>query len=373
MEPLLDSLDHSVLEWPREETQGVWIRGDMTWRWTARGDDAPACPGCAAPLSETDGDELRCGSCDATTHTQVVPEAIRARLGNTVWFIGGSPELERPTEAVAPVVLRCPACDAGLSLGPDEKQIAECIYCRSQVHIPDAVWRQLHPTETVVPWTLRLEGPSDAARHQERQELREREREADERAEKLGRQRRAEARPTAPKPEAVSVPEEEAPRLRFVAWFLTGSAILWIGLSAVAYFSGAEVLGLSLRALFGVTGFVWLLAWLAGNAFAIRRAHLSWFYALRMSWVMALVTAVPVVGVFVSLLISRIHFDDTEPSDPGAPLRRHVPEGEVRRNPSGSGRPLALLYLFSGVFFTLLISTLTGHSLGELAELLSDD
>ena len=65
-------------------------------------------------------------------------------------------------DASQPVVLPCPQCGAPLHITSDSARTLPCEYCKTDVYLPDDLWRRLHPMKTMAPWFVRFEGASRA-------------------------------------------------------------------------------------------------------------------------------------------------------------------------------------------------------------------
>jgi cation transport ATPase len=91
--------------------------------------------------------------------------------------------------------MRCPSCAAGLTIALDRQRVTPCEYCGVSVHIPNAVWRQLHPVRTVTEWYVGFEGESagQRAKREEREERKRKRREDKENKKRKAEKRSADA------------------------------------------------------------------------------------------------------------------------------------------------------------------------------------
>jgi hypothetical protein len=157
---LLRDLADAVEErWPNPKAADTVTVGDLTWRWTATPAPGPRCIACdAEPEPPERGQDLVC-ACGAVTPYRDPPAALR-RLVSAVY----GAEVAPAAPASAPVAMGCPQCGAGLTVTAAWQRMSPCSFCGVSVHLPDAVWRQLHPPHTALPWTVRFDGESRAAR-----------------------------------------------------------------------------------------------------------------------------------------------------------------------------------------------------------------
>lgn len=164
-ELLNDLFDAFEDAWPKPNAASVTL-GDLTWRWTAETVEAPGCPACkhALDAAEVHGDALlRCGGCEAAIPTHPVRKRLR-RKAQAMQVIGGEADLKREAAPPKPVAMQCPQCGAGLTITGDRRRVSACDHCGVSVHLPDAIWRMLHPPRKVEAWTVRFEGESRRAR-----------------------------------------------------------------------------------------------------------------------------------------------------------------------------------------------------------------
>jgi predicted RNA-binding Zn-ribbon protein involved in translation (DUF1610 family) len=128
-------------------------------------DESPVCPACEVPIEV---DELAghfdgprgcpsCGTAVAVSPTPgwlgKVPQSKSADLVITVDKAGTA----RPSEC-KPVPFSCTQCGGGLLLNREQARVVECQYCGMAQHLPEALWRSVHPKRRRHPWYLRYPG-----------------------------------------------------------------------------------------------------------------------------------------------------------------------------------------------------------------------
>ncbi len=347
--------------WPDPPQADTLTVGDMTWRWTAAPVESPVCPVCATPLtSEPEASPEACPGCAATIPREQVPRGLRGEVPTARWVIGGEVDQSRAQLSTAPLALQCPSCGAGLSITNRHQRLTPCEHCGSRVHIPDPVWRALHPPRTVEPWFVRFEGESRPARDARL----ERERAERERQEKLDKQRRrAESRAREREREAKeSERNAELARQRAQQAAAAARVRMWISLPLVglgalatlgAYGMGAvsalffvfghgraaRLMGLSALAAHVINdGLIFValacaaVAWIVGVAGATRASGTAFLPAVAWSAFMLLLSIIPAVGLFVGLFFAVQHFRGAEPTldaESRVPLYASVPLGFV--------------------------------------------
>jgi predicted RNA-binding Zn-ribbon protein involved in translation (DUF1610 family) len=60
------------------------------------------------------------------------------------------------------VVMSCPKCGGAVTVTEMSERIMKCEYCTTEVYVPDAVWKRLHPVKQKVEWFVKLEGKTIA-------------------------------------------------------------------------------------------------------------------------------------------------------------------------------------------------------------------
>lgn len=151
--------------WPDVKSSSAETLGDLTWRWTSEPSAGPRCVGCRAEIAVGDDSEdaLTCGHCGDPLASAPVPRAMNEEVRSATRVYGADPDV-LPAVIAAPVAMGCPQCGAGLTLTSEHQRLTPCGHCGTSIHIPDAVWRALHPPRTVHPWIVRFDGESRPAR-----------------------------------------------------------------------------------------------------------------------------------------------------------------------------------------------------------------
>jgi uncharacterized protein (DUF983 family) len=244
--PLLGGmLERFERAWPKADGSGAETIGDLTWRWTSEMVDGPVCAACRGVLSG-EPELARC-ACGAVERSTPLPDALRGLVESKVRIFGADPDV-LPEPVAAPVAMTCPQCGAGLTFTSSHQRLTPCAHCGVTIHIPDAVWRALHPPRTVRPWVARFDGesrPGRAARIAREREERARERaleEAERRKEQAAARERKEEEARLRR-EAAAL-ELQAERARKAAAERRRNLMLTplLGLSWVAGFGGAAAL-----------------------------------------------------------------------------------------------------------------------------------
>ncbi len=334
---LLDAFEEA---WPEAERAGSSTVGDITWRWTT----APVEPAEAA----------------AATPVHAAPDWVREGVGTAAAVLGGDvprrpeadvsqPQESRPPGGDRPVALSCPSCGAALAITSRHHRITPCDHCGSRVHIPDGVWRALHPAHKVLPWFVRFDGESRKTRAARlRREVQEREsRDAKEREE----QRRADALRTEKERAEREQLARRARRRRL--WItLPLVAMVWCGALAsaglTALFAVWLALGPNAARLAGIQPFESLLVgnglalvaigvlvptWLLGIGAARFHAGYPLFPVMAWAIVMAVLCAIPFAGLVFGLIFAVLHLRGREPT-----------VGTEERIPPLASAPLAPVY-----------------------------
>ncbi len=258
--------------WPNPAASDAETLGDLTWRWTAAPCAGPTCDACGevvrvwAALEPGDKLDRRkdprdvC-ACGVPLHSLPMPPAIWEIAPSAARVYGSDGDGPIVSEA-APVAMACPQCGAGLTITHTHQRISPCGHCGVTIHLPDAIWRALHPPRTVRPWIVCFDGESRPARADRRaRELGEavrkkEEREAQQKAERAeakargmreqeARKREEEEAARAEK-EAKRAAEEAAEKRRRLLltpvllgnWVFCGGAAVTLALSAAWYSLG---------------------------------------------------------------------------------------------------------------------------------------
>jgi ribosomal protein S27E len=93
--------------WPNPTRSGIWIRGDLTWRWTAAASETASCPRCEAMLTADDATPgtLRCRACETDIPTASVPCGFGDRVPTAALLIGVTTG-EAPASRISPWTVR---------------------------------------------------------------------------------------------------------------------------------------------------------------------------------------------------------------------------------------------------------------------------
>ena len=335
-EGLLRSLaDGFEDRWPNAKAADTTTVGDLTWRWTAAPAEGVQCAACGAePEAPPRGEDLVCG-CGAVTPYRDPPASLR-RVASAVYGVEVAPS----TPASAPVAMACPQCGAGLTVTSAWQRLSPCSHCGVSVHLPDAVWRQLHPPHTALVWTLRFDGESRAARkariaQQQRDEAEQAEQKRLEqkrerqRKEEEGRRKKAEEE-EARRQEAIQrkAAEERSFQLRTVPyvvvswlalpfglggmvfaaiWFIFGTPIVLIGRVS------PEILYVAPRVVVFLGLFGALCGWALSVLAAVRRSRQDLGDVGPLAAFQAFISSFPVVGWAFALFFGVQHLRGLEP------------------------------------------------------------
>jgi hypothetical protein len=352
---LADLLEAFEERWPSavRDTRSL---GDLTWRLTAEPFAAPPCPACDGTLVPVDGLGATCGSCGLATTDAPPPDWLSGETQRVYVPIPGE------TGSRTPIALSCPSCGAGLSVDAARPRLTPCDHCGSQVHLPELVWRQLHPKRTVAPWIARFDRESRPERRQKQAEVQaERDREKKERdgrkrAEAAQRKAKADAEESrraaeraAAKAKADAEKAEQDRR-----WSLWTAPLAVLGVLLALSATGAMALGLGVDVWHALTP-AWRISkqmgiaadavpvamaayalgvWAACVVLAVIRGRTGLFGTAFWSGMMMLLAHIPLVGWLLGLYWAWEHVRDREPTT------------EVdAKLPLGTGAGLALLYL----------------------------
>ena len=358
--------------WPEPAPSGLWVDGDLTWRWTAAPAETAGCPKCEASLGAdvAESGELRCEACGDITLARAIPAAFARQVQSAALLIGGATALERPPVAAKLIALQCPQCGAGLTVGEGAPRITTCRTCDSQVHIPDAVWRQLHPPHRVVPWTVRFDGVNAAVAERERAAARSTMELGDEQRKKVAA--RIQPRPVATHVVPAPAPGRPQPArdatLAPAAWRSSAVASGLMLLSVIAYaLGGASRWPVAVPSLFTATAAAFVLAWFVGATSIARQLGAPLRGSLLSSGVLVVGACVPVLGVAVGWFLVLLVRDGREPW----PVEFERPEEDARL-PERAGWPIGLLLLTTGLYTTVVTATVFDKSIGELADAMAD-
>lgn len=376
---LLESAEES---WPRVDRAGRITREDMTWRWTAEPLEAPACTACGEALDPAATQEIvTCNACGQTCGCLPLEGPGRFGVPTARRVYGGHTDLRRPALAPRPIALACPQCGGGLSIGVDRARITPCDYCNTPIHLPDVVWRQLHPPREVQPWILRFEGPNPRAQQRlrarearekrqamEAQKAAEKARKEAERAEARKRQEAASRARRAELEAAQRRQRERAGRAAVGAWLLTLVALLGVGGFVLAHALGLFVqLPVAGRwAAIASTFIPLLLAWGAAIAAAAWHGRLPVLGSLGHAALHLVLLMLPVLGVGVAAWLLYAYGTGRQPTPGGKAHEDH-------RHALWVSWPGALLAVGIAVFASVAASALTGATLWEMLGWFAED
>lgn len=369
--------------WPTARASDTVTTGDLTWRWTFAAATGLACA-CGAPLSADDALPA-CASCGAHTAAFDAPGGLRQAAPSARRVYGADEDGTRPVLALAPVAMGCPQCGAGLAITAAHQRVTPCTHCGVTVHLPDAVWRQLHPPRTVRPWTVRFDGESRPARRarfaREKADAERRQREQKEearlraRAEEMERQRAEAAALEERRAAAARAKAEEEKRWRRVtlplvvlswaglpvtfgamlaatAWYTIGAPTVLIGRVAPAMLHAAGRVAVVAAAVTAALG--WAL-----SAYAAARRSRQPFGGLLPLLLMHVVTAsLPMVGWCFALWWAVQYAIGAEPR----------PEDGPKKLPRAATLPLAAYYLAFSAYTYVVLGAILNVTLRTLWE-----
>ena len=129
----------------------------------------PRCSSCKKPLSipEVQGNSIvRCSECNASYYVFSIPEWLQKLVPSARFCCAPQPlSIENEDsgmvideDSAKPVVMSCPQCAGVLSVSARSERIMECGYCNSEVYVPDAIWKRLHPVRKTEEWFVCFEG-----------------------------------------------------------------------------------------------------------------------------------------------------------------------------------------------------------------------
>jgi hypothetical protein len=165
---LLEDLVEEYQQLEERQGRGGTIMSDRTYKygyWRL----PPRCRACEKPLNlegaPEDG-EIVC-ECGKRTPIYPAPDWLKELLPaeRVVGAEREGPEGEPPpiwggTEAaLEPIVMACPQCGGALKVSQESERVCRCEYCETQVFIPDALWRRLHPVKKTEEWFILYSDP----------------------------------------------------------------------------------------------------------------------------------------------------------------------------------------------------------------------
>ena len=375
-------------EFPEPIEAGTVIRGDNTWRWTCEAVAAPVCTSCGGALDGEADEVVSCPDCGTGHAVAEIPEPLRRKVLTAARVFGADDDLTRPEVHREPVVLACPQCGGGLSIGQERERITPCDFCDAKVHLPDAVWRQLHPPREVVQWTVRFEGEGTAAARARRAQEKaakkakakaERDAKQAAKAEQREAAEAARAEKQRKKDEKKAASSARRARLGGVAVVLStlldlaacGVMGLTIGIYFVPNLHGmlgirASTLAMANTGMLAVGGATFLGAWLVGHVAVAWRSELPVFRTVVGSSLFLVMSLVPPIGLFGGPMFGFLYLFGRFPTPWGEEYKRF-------KHPMGVTWGLALLMAVGGIFATVAEAQLLGMSIGEMIENLPED
>jgi len=144
--------------------------------------EGPHCPSCGnVAFAEVDvptrPHTRPCESCGASLRVRPVPEWLHDRFASASALVEAdaddAPESVRPDlDSSGLFAMQCPQCSAALEIGSDSTRLLSCSHCGAEVVVPDPVWLELHPVDTVRTWYVRFEGVSPQERAEQKHQAR---------------------------------------------------------------------------------------------------------------------------------------------------------------------------------------------------------
>ncbi len=110
---------------------------------------------------------ISCPNCAEEVETFPAPDWLKEELNMILQVISteresGIPQkasvLQTDEQIIKPILFSCPGCGATLRILSDAARLVPCEHCKSEVYLPDAIWKRLHPAKIVIPWTIIYEG-----------------------------------------------------------------------------------------------------------------------------------------------------------------------------------------------------------------------
>ena len=153
-----------------EGSGGTLMSGSGTykygvWRLT------PRCSSCKRQLVIPDPPGMIRCECGTVYHLCSGPDWLTSEVPSLLWYISreAPPGSEMPQSGSAlagadsqkPIVMNCPQCSGALSISAGNERIMTCSYCDSEVYIPDAIWKRLHPVKKVQEWFACFQGKTE--------------------------------------------------------------------------------------------------------------------------------------------------------------------------------------------------------------------
>ena len=160
--PGIDVFKWAVVRTDRKSETGAIssIKLEASRRW-------PRCVSCgkrfeggAVASSVQDGRGFLCVKCNTTTPLVPAPRHIMKPFACALYIAGGEepsvpkgPVADARGEATSPAVPCCASCGSPLDVNADERNVT-CSFCGARNHLPDLIWRRMHPPEKSRPWHI---------------------------------------------------------------------------------------------------------------------------------------------------------------------------------------------------------------------------
>jgi hypothetical protein len=136
----------------------------------------PRCEKCQQPfatdrLAPGSARDFCCVHCGDGASTAPVPPWLRTLVPTATQIYSVDRGLAQaegagPAPAVAdaprPVVMACPQCGGSLRLTSEAARLLPCQFCKTDVYLPDELWRRLHPARIAREWYVRFDGKTRA-------------------------------------------------------------------------------------------------------------------------------------------------------------------------------------------------------------------
>jgi hypothetical protein len=289
----------------------------------------PRCEKCGAPfpadrLEPGAARDFFCVACGDPASAYPAPQWLRNVVPNAREIYSTEPGagpaaahgavVEPPQDAAKPVVMACPQCGASLRLTSQSERTTGCQFCKTDVYLPDDLWRRLHPVKVVRPWYVRFEGETQRQREAERR-AQERRREAERQAARDDSLRAEASRLARLAGENQRAKDAEVARLkrRAYAWLGAVVALMALTLGCIQLCLSTDLLGVAevpaCAALGGIAIVVFLVTvFMASRPVKLRTGYdgnmmmfVAWFF-LIFGFVM------PVVGQVMVLVVGLWRF-----------------------------------------------------------------
>lgn len=104
---------------------------------------------------------VACVGCGKWVSARPVPAGLDPKVFRSVLYVVGEDTTQFQTgqgsaesqPAAEPVLFTCPSCGGSLKVDGTARTIA-CTFCKSNLYLPDDLWRRMHPVKTVQRWYL---------------------------------------------------------------------------------------------------------------------------------------------------------------------------------------------------------------------------